>query len=81
MADTQGTERLVGLTAVATVLDRQLRELDALPPGTDHDVRFTIECWVDGVRLYQPLSGAGRLRVAKRSGRARFEPLRNHKGP
>jgi hypothetical protein len=81
MADTQVAERSVGLTAVAAVLDQRLRQLDPPPPGAIHDVRFTIEVWVDGVRLYQPLCGAGRLRVAKRSGRARFEPLKNHKGP
>jgi hypothetical protein len=79
-ATTQTAERAAGIAALRLLLEKLEREVDTVPSGAEYDVRISCEIWVDGVRLYEPVTFGGLLRTARKTGRPRLEPRRNYKG-
>ena len=77
---TQGPQRAAAIAAALLVLADEERSAELLPGGAEYDVRITLEAFVDGVRIYEPITAGGLLRTARKSGKPRFQRRVNYKG-
>lgn len=77
---TQGPQRAAAIAAALLVLSEEKQSAERLPSGAEYDVRITLEAFVDGVRIYEPITAGGLLKTAQKSGKPRFQRRPNYKG-
>jgi hypothetical protein len=77
---TQGPQRAAAIATALLVLQSEERTAQQLPSGAEYDVRITLEAFVDGVRIYEPITAGGLLKTAQKSGKPRFQRRPNYKG-